>query len=256
MGRLNGKIAVITGAGDGIGRAISMLFANEGARIAVTDINPVAGEETVRLIREQGGTAQFWQMNVGKEAEVERTFTEISQAFGAVNVLINNAGIIGSDLPTDLVSEAEWDRVFDIDVKGVFFCTKHAIPQMRTAGGGSIVNLSSIYGLVGSTKYAAYHAAKGAVTQMTKRDAVTYGKEGIRVNSIHPGTIVTPLVQELMDKHPQGAEGYAGQMLAKHPIGHLGEPRDIAYGALYLASDESRFVAGAQLVIDGGYTAQ
>jgi len=164
--------------------------------------------------------------------------------------------VTGVDKPTHEVTEAEWDAVFDVDVKGVFFCTKHAVPYMKQNGKGSIVNLSSIYGLVGSPELAPYHAAKGAVTLMTRKDAVTYGKDNIRVNSVHPGTIMTPLVEELGSRMEGGLPAYEKMMAARHPIGHTGKPEDVAYGVLYLASDESSFTTGAQLAIDGGYTAQ
>ncbi len=171
-------------------------------------------------------------------------------------MLVNNAGIAGANKPTDELTEAEWDQVMDINVKGVFFCTKYVIPYMRDAGGGSIINLSSIYGLISAPDVPAYHASKGAVRLMTKTDALLYAKEQIRVNSVHPGYIWTPLVEELGEQSEEGVEGFRKHLDSLHPVGHVGEPDDIAYGIVYLASDESKFVTGSELVIDGGYTAQ
>ena len=255
MSRLTDKVAIVTGSGKGMGRAMATLFAAQGAAVAVTDVSEKDGVETVRLIEEQGGRAAFWRLDVSDEAEVSSVFDQVSAEFGKLDILVNNAGISGVDKPTHEVTEAEWDAVFAVDVKGVFFCTKHAIGHLRANGGGSIVNISSIYGLVGSHEMAPYHAAKGAVTIMTKKDAVTYGRDGIRVNSVHPGTILTPFVRELAERSEGGLRGYLDIMEPKHPIGHIGEPEDVANAVLFLASDEARFVHGAALVVDGGYTA-
>ncbi|MBY4209074.1 glucose 1-dehydrogenase [Rhodococcus fascians] len=255
MSRLTDKVAIVTGSGKGMGRAMATLFAAQGAAVAVTDVSEKDGVETVRLIEEQGGRAAFWRLDVSDEAEVSSVFDQVSAEFGKLDILVNNAGISGVDKPTHEVTEAEWDAVFAVDVKGVFFCTKHAIGHLRANGGGSIVNISSIYGLVGSHEMAPYHAAKGAVTIMTKKDAVTYGRDGIRVNSVHPGTILTPFVRELAERSEGGLRGYLDIMEPKHPIGHVGEPADVANAVLFLASDEARFVHGAALVVDGGYTA-
>lgn len=255
MDRLAGKVAIITGAGAGMGRTGAILFAREGATVAVTDINEADAQETVDTITAEGGTARAWRLDVSAESDVAAVFADVAAAFGGIDVLVNNAGVTGVNKPTDQVTESEWDAVFAVDVKGVFFCTKHAIPYMRQAGKGSIVNMSSIYGLVGSHELTPYHAAKGAVTLMTKKDAVQYGSEGIRVNSIHPGTILTPLVRELGSRMEGGLDAYLKLMATKHPIGHAGEPEDVAWAMVFLASDEARFVTGAALAVDGGYTA-
>ncbi|MFP4387623.1 MAG: SDR family NAD(P)-dependent oxidoreductase, partial [Desulfococcaceae bacterium] len=181
---------------------------------------------------------------------------EVVQTFGGLDGLVNNAGISGTNKPTDKIGGDAWDKVMEVNVKGVFLCTKHAIPHLRNAGGGSIVNLSSIYGLVGAPDLPPYHASKGAVRLMTKTDALLYAKENIRVNSIHPGYIWTPLVEELAKRADQSVEAFREDLANRHPVGRVGDPEDIAWGVVYLASDESKFVTGSELVIDGGYTAR
>ena len=196
MNRLENKVAIVTGAGNGIGQATAILFAKEGAAVAVLDTKEADGLETVRQIEAAGGKAKFWPLNVSKEADVEVVFADVAKTFGKIDILINNAGITGADKSTHEVTEAEWDAVFAVDVKGVFFCTKHALPYMKKLGKGSIVNVSSIYGLIGSKgDLSPYHAAKGAVTLMTRQDAVTYAPDNIRVNSVHPGMCLTPMVE-------------------------------------------------------------
>jgi len=256
VGRVTGKVAVVTGGAKGIGRAICELLAQEGARVAITDIVDEAGEALAAQIRAHGGQARYWHMDVSREDSVQRTLADIHTTWGRLDILVNNAGVAGADKSPHEITEAEWDAVFAVDVKGVFFCTKHAVPYMRAQGGGSIVNLSSIYGLVGAPDIPPYHAAKGAVRLMTKTDAIFYARDNIRVNSVHPGTIITELVEEMARNSPEGYEAYMRGRAAIHPIGHPGEPLDVAYGVLYLASDEAKFVTGAELVIDGGYTAQ
>ena len=256
MARIPDKVAVVTGAALGIGAATCTMLAREGAAVAVTDVLEKDGEALAQRIRGDGGKAQFWALDVTDEAAVERVFGEVANAFGKLDVLVNNAGISGESKPTDELTAEEWDKVININVRGVFFCTKHAIAHMRRAGSGSIVNLSSIYGIVGAPDLPPYHASKGAVRLMTKTDALFYAKDKIRVNSVHPGFIWTPLVEQLAQSSPEGAEAYRRELDARHPIGYVGEPDDIAAGIIYLASDEAKFVTGSELVIDGGYTAQ
>jgi len=254
--RLEGQVALITGAALGIGRACAELFAREGAKVAITDIRLEDAEALAVQLRAEGCSAEAWPLNVASEPEVEAVAASIAKRFGPISVLVNNAGIAGADKPTHELTEGEWDLVMNVNVKGVFYCSKHVIPQMLKRGSGSIINISSIYGLISAPDIPAYHASKGAVTLMSKTDALLYAKQGIRVNSIHPGFIWTPLVEQyLTDKGVPIQEGRS-QLNALHPVGHVGEPMDIAYGALYLASEESRFVTGAELVIDGGYTAR
>lgn len=256
MNRVSGKVALVTGGALGIGRATCILLAKEGAKVAVTDIRDEEGAEVVKTIIDQGGTARYWHLDTTQEAQVEKVFGQVAEAFGKLNVLVNNAGIAGVNKPTHEITEAEWQRVIDVNVKGVFLCTKHVIGYMKRAQGGSIINLSSIYGLIGAPDIPAYHASKGAVGLMTKTDAFLYAQDHIRVNSIHPGYIWTPLVEDLGKHSEQGIDEFRRFLDKQHPIGHVGEPDDIAYGIVYLASDETKFMTGSELVIDGGYTAR
>jgi len=250
MKRVENKVVIVTGGALGIGRETCILLAKEGAKVAVTDILDTDGEKLADEINHSGDVAKFWHLDVAKEHEVEKVFAEVAKEFGKLDATVNNAGIAGADKPTHELSEKEWDTVMNVNVKGVFFCTKHAIAHMKKSGSGSIVNLSSIYGLVGAGDIPPYHASKGAVRLMSKNDALIYAKDNIRVNSVHPGFIWTPLVEELGKDSP----GFRKNLDSLHPIGHIGEPIDIAYGILYLISDESKFVTGSELVIDGGYT--
>lgn len=254
MGRLVGKVVVVTGATLGIGRACVHRMAEEGAAVAALD---VSGPEKVGLeeLADHKRSCAFWRCDVSREADVRATMQHVADHFGRIDVLVNNAGIAGVNKPTHELTEEEWDRVQSVNVKGVFFCTKHVIPHLRRAGGGSIINLSSIYGLIGAADSPPYHASKGAVRLMTKTDAMIYAPDRIRVNSIHPGFIETPMVETYL----AGADDAAAARRAVadlHPLGHLGQADDIAWGAVYLASDQAKFVTGAELVIDGGYTAR
>jgi NAD(P)-dependent dehydrogenase (short-subunit alcohol dehydrogenase family) len=250
MKRVENKVVIVTGGALGIGRETCLLLAKEGAKVAVTDVLVKEGQELVEEINLSGGAAKFWQLDVTDEKEVEKVYDEVVKEFGKLNATVNNAGIAGPDKPTHYITEKEWDTVMNVNVKGVFFCTKHAIPHLQKSGNGSIVNLSSIYGLIGAGDIPPYHASKGAVKLMSKNDALIYAKDNIRVNSVHPGFIWTPLVEELGKNNP----GFRKHLDSLHPIGHVGESIDIAYGILYLVSDESKFVTGSELIIDGGYT--
>lgn len=250
MKRTENKVVIVTGGALGIGRETCLLLAKEGAKVAVTDVLDPESRKLVEEINQSGGHAKFWHLDVTNEKEVENVYAEVVKEFGKLDAIVNNAGIAGVDKPTHELTEKEWDAVMNVNVKGVFFCTKHAIAYMQKAGGGSIVNLSSIYGLVGAGDLAPYHASKGAVRLMSKNDALFYAKDHIRVNSVHPGFIWTPLVEEL----GKTKTGFRKKLDSLHPIGHVGEAIDIAYGIIYLISDESKFVTGSELVIDGGYT--
>lgn len=250
--RLKSKTALITGGARGIGRAVCKLFARQGAYVIVTDIIDDEGEQLVEEIRQDHGQAEYQHLNTADEQNVADVITPA----GGLSILVNNAGIAGPDKPTHEIDAQEWDNLMNVNVKGVFLCTKYAIPHMQKNKGGSIINLSSIYGIVGAPDLPAYHASKGAVRLMSKTDALIYAKQGIRVNSIHPGFVWTPLVEELGKASEEGVDAFRKNLDSMHPIGHVGKPEDIAYGALYLASDESSFVTGSELVIDGGYTSQ
>jgi len=255
MDRVKGKVAIVTGGARGIGRAACRRLAQEGARVAIVDVNEADGRSLAEELTAVGWPAAFWTLDVTREDEVARVFAEVVARFGRLDVLVNNAGITGVSKPTHELTEAEWDAVMGVNVKGVFFCTKHAVPALRQFGGGSIINLSSVYGLVGAGDVPPYHAAKGAVRLMSRNDALVYAADGIRVNSVHPGFIWTPMLEEFAAA--QGKPAAMRRVLdARHPVGHCGEPDDIAWGIVYLASDESKFVTGSELVIDGGYTAR
>jgi NAD(P)-dependent dehydrogenase (short-subunit alcohol dehydrogenase family) len=222
--------------------------------VAVLDVSP-QGEELAAEIVAAGGKAYFWRLDVTQETEVERVFGEIVARFGRLDALVNNAGIEGANVPTHQMSLEQWRQVMDVNVTGVFLCTKYAIPAIQNVGGGSIVNLSSMYGLVGGPDVPAYHASKGAVRLMAKTDAMLYAAQNIRANSVHPGFIRTPLLEEAFEKLGD-PEQIFGQMKMMVPMEMIGDPQDIAAGILYLVSPAGRYVTGTELVIDGGYTAR
>ena len=249
--RLAGKVVLISGGARGMGAAEARLFAREGARIVVGDILDAEGKAVEAEVNAKGGEAVFVHLDVTRETEWAQAVALAVRRFGKLNVLVNNAGIGGASRVEDTTAEA-WDRVMAVNAKGVFLGTKAAIPAMRQAGGGSIVNISSQLGLVGMDDSSPqYTASKGAVRLLTKTTALQYAREGIRCNSVHPGPIVTPMTEQ------RRAEPAVYQrMLSRIPLGRYGEPDEVAYAVLYLASDESSFVTGSELVIDGGWTAQ
>ena len=257
MGRVQDKVAIVTGGARGLGKATSVLLAQEGAHVAVVDIEDELGIEVEKEILGAGNSARYFHMDVTSEEDIRGVCREVGEKYGHIDILVNNAGVSGILKPTHEISVPEWDRVLDIDAKGVFLCTKHAVPYMKK-NGGSIVNISSVYGIVAGVDNPPpylYHAAKGAVRMMTKSDAVCYAKDGIRVNSIHPGWIWTPMLEEVGRQAPEGQDAFNRRLLSHIPLGRYGEPRDVACGVLYFASDESKFVTGTELVIDGGYIA-
>lgn len=254
MRRIEGKVAVVTGGASGIGQAICRVLAGEGANVALLDLSDERAAETVEEIQQSGGSARWWHCDVTDEAEVESVFAEVARSFGGIDVLVNTAAIAGTPRLAHEATEEEFDRVFAVNVKGTWLCTKHALRHMLE--GGSVVNVSSINGIIGNLDIPLYHATKGAVRLMAKTDAVAYARRGVRVNSVHPGSVRTPLSEKLAQDYLGGPEEYFRNLTEAHPIGRQGEPEDIAYGVLYLASDESKFVTGAELVIDGGYIAQ
>ena len=256
--RLEGKVALITGAAAGVdgdlmgfGGASARLFAQEGAKVVLTDIKEEMGQKTAAQINELGGDVIFLPLDVTNEQGWIDVIAAAVSKYGKLDVLVNNAGT-GARTTVEETTVETWDGQMDVHAKGTFLGTKYAIPEMRKVGGGSIINVSSIYGLIGSPTSTAYHAAKGAIRLFSKSAAVQYAKENIRVNSVHPGYAHTPLTDPGYSHEIGRAEG----CLERIPIGRLGNAYDIAYGILYLASDESSFVTGAELVIDGGTTAQ
>ena len=248
--RLEGKVALITGAARGQGAAEARMFAQEGAKVILADVTDQEGMAVAAEIAEAGGDALYVHLDVTNEDEWESAVQSAVTSFGKLDILVNNAGIWrrGHVLET---SSDQWDEIMDVNAKGVFLGTKAAIPEMRKAGGGSIINISSTAGLVGSKTSAAYSASKGAVRIFTKSTAVQYAAEGIRANSIHPGPIDTDMGDQVW---PDATSREAA--VARTAVARIGTANDIAYGALYLASDESSFVTGSELVIDGGVTAQ
>ena len=250
MARLENKVALISGGSRGMGAAEARIFAVEGAKVVIGDVLEEEGRITEAQIYESGGECLFLALDVTDEANWQHAVAATVGRFGKLDVLVNNAGISGR--PTVMETTGElWDRVMDINAKGVFLGTKAAIPEMRKVGGGSIINISSIWGMVGSATSASYHASKGAVRLLTKSTAIQYANEGIRANSIHPGPIATPMTENI-----RADSQWNQRMLDGVPLGRWAEPEDVAYGALFLASDESSFMTGSELVIDGGWTAQ
>ncbi len=255
--RLENKVALITGAATGVerelmgfGGASARLFAREGASVVLTDIDEESGMKTAAQIGELGADVEFLRLDVTSEEDWADAIEFTVSRFSRLDILVNNAGY-GAETDVENTTLEIWEGQMAVHARGAFLGTKAAIPEMRKAGGGSIINVSSIYGIVGSDTATAYHAAKGAVRIFSKAAAVQYAKEGIRVNSVHPGYALTPLTAGIYDNPVTVAP-----VLARVPMGRMAVANDIAYGILYLASDESSFVTGAELVIDGGMTAQ
>ena len=248
MGR--DRVAIVTGAGSGIGRAIAHGLAAEGARVVVSDLDEAGGAETVAEIEKAGGTATFVRADVSKPEECEALAGAAVEAFGALHVAVNNAGIGGPSAPVGEYPVDGWDRVIAINLSGVFYGMRYQIPAMLDAGGGSIVNIASILGQVGFASAGAYVAAKHGVVGLTRTAAIEYASRGVRVNAVGPAFIKTPLIEENMT-----AEARAG-LVAKHPIGRLGEPEEVAELVVWLASDRASFVTGGYYAVDGGYLAQ
>lgn len=259
MDRVAGKIALVTGAASGLGEASARLLAREGAKVVLADINDAAGKRVLRQIKAQGGQGIFVQLDVAREEDWAAAMALVKKRFGRLNIAVNCAGTnIARSFPTD-TTLADWRFLMSINLDGVFLGTKHALALMRDSRpvNGSIINISSIMGLVGAPDIGAYNASKGGVRLYSKSVALSCAEQrlNVRVNSIHPGFIDTPLLRKAMARFNDDAEAQRTYD-ALQPVGHLGQPEDIAYGVLYLASDESKFVTGSELVIDGGCTAR
>lgn len=252
--RLAQKVAIVTGGGSGIGAETAKVFAEEGASVVVADWNRDAGEETVTAIVKQGRQALFCYTDVSKAQDVEKLVAAAVQQYGRLDVLFNNAAvqIFGKLADT---SEADWDRVLSVNLKGVFLGCKYAIPAMIRSGGGSIINMASVLAVVGDPDLAAYCAAKGGVSMLTKAAALAYGPQGIRVNCISPGDVDTPMVRDYFEQSPN-PQALRQEITSKYCLRRIATPRDIARGAVFLASDESSFMTGSMLLLDGGLTSK
>lgn len=247
FGRLKDKVAIVTGGGAGIGEGIARVFAREGAKVVVADVDPVTGEAVTAAIQASGAEALFVKADVRHAAEVQNLIDRTIARFKGLDILVNNAGV-GIGKTAEQTSEEEWDRILDINVKGTFLTTKYAVPHLRARGGGSIINIGSLFALRSAPIYAAYHASKGAIRQFTKSTALALAADHIRVNALHPGLIRTPA-----STRDAAAQAIANANLG--PMGRWGEPEEIAYGCVFLASAESSFVTGIDLPIDGGMSA-
>ncbi|PLT28226.1 SDR family NAD(P)-dependent oxidoreductase [Peribacillus deserti] len=245
--RLKGKAAIITGGGGGIGRAAALRFAQEGARVAVSDIQSEAGEETVRLIHELGGEAFYMKADVSTNEDIQYLVDRTSETYGGLHILFNNAGIGHSEVKGTDLPEEEWDRVIDINLKGVWLGIKHAVPRLIESGGGSIINTSSLLGLKGQKYLTAYNASKGGVILLTQNAALEYGRHNIRVNAVAPGVIDTNIID-----HWKKNEKKWPIISRANALGRIGTPEEVAQAVLFLASDEASFITGATLSVDGG----
>jgi NAD(P)-dependent dehydrogenase (short-subunit alcohol dehydrogenase family) len=253
MDRVKGKVAIVTGAANGIGEAAAKLLAKEGASVAIFDIDARNGRRVVKEIKAAGGEAYFRQGSVAIEKEVAEAFADIYKKYRKLHILVNNAGIGAGRKPAHQATLADYARVMDTNLKGTFLCTKYAVPYILKTGPGSVINVASIYGIVASD-VPLYDASKGGMRALTKADAILYSRDNIRFNSVHPGNIETPLFRAIAENvDPEGVEHARKMLSVTNPLGRMGTPEDIAYGILYLASDESSYVNGSELVIDGGF---
>jgi len=251
-GQFDGKVALVTGGSSGIGEATAMAFAEAGARTVVADVQADAGRETVERIRSAGGEASFVEADVSNPGDVDAMVQHALDVYGRLDCAFNNAGIEGEMASTVDCTEQTWDRVIEINLKGVWLCMKHEIPAMLQDGGGAIVNCASVAGLVGFRNLPAYCASKGGVVELTRATALEYAEAGVRVDAVCPGVIRTPMVERVI----QGDPALEAEFTALEPLGRLGEPEEIASSVLWLCSDSASFVTGHALVADGGLVAQ
>ena len=252
MRKFDGKVALVTGGGRGIGRASALAFAREGAKVAVADVLAEEAGETVKMIYEIKGEAIFIKTDVSLSADVKHLVDQVIATYGRLDCAHNNAGVLGTSCRMTEYEEAVWDRVMNVNLKGVWLCMKYEIPQMVKYGGGAIVNTASTFGLVGSPNRTAYVASKHGIVGLTRAAALEFAKDHIRVNAVCPGVIRTPIIDQAIADDPQREKW----LLERHPIGRMGTPADIAEAVVWLCSDASSFVTGLAMTVDGGYTAQ
>ena len=252
MGLLDGKVALVTGAASGIGRQSALAFAREGAKVVVSDVTVDAGEETVDMIKKAGGEATFVKADVANQADVQALIAKAVDTYGRLDCAHNNAGIEGAPSPCGECTEENWDKTIAINLTGVFYCCKAEIAQMLKQGGGAIVNTASVAGLVGFAGIPAYVASKHGVNGLTKNIALDYAKENIRINSVCPGVIHTPMIDRFTGGDPEAMAA----MVATEPVGRLGKPEEIADAVVWLCTDRASFVTGINLPVDGGFIAQ
>lgn len=252
--KLANKVAIITGSGSGIGRATALLFSKEGAKVVVVDCNKEKGEDTVNVIRKRGGKATFIPTDISRALDVKRMVDRTCQIYEKIDILVNNAGVyIKGDVVN--VREEDWDRIISINLKGAFLCSKYCISEMLNSGGGVIVNVASEAGIVAIRDQVAYNVSKSGIISLTKSTALDFAHKNIRVNCMCPGTTETPLVKAAIEKESDPVK--ARRLLEQvRPLNRLGKPEEIAYGILFLASDEAAYATGSSLIEDGGYTAQ
>jgi len=252
MGKLEGKVSLITGAGSGIGRSSAILFAKEGSKVVVADNSIEGGEKTVDMIKKDGGEALFIEADVSKSADVQKAINTTVDKYGKLDILYNNAGIEGAMAPIADSTEENFDKVISINLRGVFLGMKYGIIQMLKQGGGVIISTASVAGLIGFPNITAYCASKGGVIQLTRTAALEYATQNIRINCICPGVIWTPM----LERFTGGSEEAKKQFTAMEPVGRMGTPEEVAQAALFLASDDASFVTGVPFPVDGGYIAQ
>lgn len=252
--RVKGKVAIITGGAEGIGRETALLFGREGARLVIADYDSEKGAQLESILNEKGLESFFVKTDVRNSAEVQRMAEQASERFGKIDILVNNAGAAGA-VPVVELTEDNWDRIVDTNLKGVYLCCKYIIPKMIESGGGVIVNMASVLGFIGRARASAYNAAKGGVVTLTKNMALDYVADNIRINAVCPGFVDTDLVRRYVRASENPAKTYE-ELVQLHPMGRLAKPEEIAYSVLFLASDESSFITGSCLIVDGGYSAR
>jgi len=252
--RVRGKVAIITGGAEGIGKETALLFGREGAKILIIDYDNEKGIQTEKTLNERGIENLFIKADVRNSAEVQQIAEQALRRFGKIDILVNNAGAAGA-VPVVELTEDNWDRIIDTNLKGVYLCCKYIIPKMIEGGGGVIVNMASVLGFIGRERASAYNAAKGGVVTLTKNMALDYVASNIRVNAVCPGFVDTDLVRRYVNNSDNPAKTY-DELVQLHPMGRLAKPEEIAYSVLFLASDESSFITGSCLIIDGGYSAR